>query len=117
MRRIWLRSQGWLIAALAREYLNGGACAWCFRVVRGPDFIRWRRSRLDITGFLEALAECTHTVCDRVKRCGVEKSYDRHRRLPRARREGPYGRAPDKRDEFAPFSCGHPKLGSKHCIR
>ena len=72
---------------------------------------------LDITGFLEALAECTHTVRDRVKRCGVEKSYDRHRRLPRARREGPYGRAADKRDEFAPFSCGHPKLGNKRCIR
>src|SRR6516165_1614941 len=57
---------------------------------------------LDITGFLQTLAERGHEVCCIGKRRTPEEPDHRHRRLLRPRREWPRGRATDKHDELAP---------------
>ena len=47
------------------------------------------------------------TAGGRVRRLGVEELDPRHRRLLRARRERPRGRATDKRDDIAPTHVEH----------
>src|SRR5262249_50544449 len=56
---------------------------------------------LDVAGFAEALAECRQIASTIDRRRAAEKSDHRHRRLLRARRERPCGRAAEKRDELA----------------
>src|SRR5439155_10189160 len=58
---------------------------------------------LDIVGFLQAPAESGHKMRHVNERCTAEKPDHRHRRLLRARRERPGGRATEQRDELAPF--------------
>src|SRR5262249_20827947 len=63
---------------------------------------------LDIACFLQALTKRAHhrRVC--VRRCAVKKSNHRHRRLLRARRQRPRGRAAEQRDEIAALHrCNH----------
>src|SRR5215510_343221 len=57
---------------------------------------------LDVAGFTKALPECGQIACTIRKRRAAEESDRRHRRLLRARRERPRGRAADQRDELAP---------------
>src|SRR5262249_1105511 len=57
---------------------------------------------LDIAGFLQALTECRNHRHVAVRRCTVEESDHRQRRLLRPRRERPYHRrAAEQRDELA----------------
>src|SRR5262249_29376746 len=59
---------------------------------------------LDITSFVEALAERGHHGCVPLRRPTIEEPKHRHRRLLRARRERPRGsRAAEQRDERAAF--------------
>src|SRR5262249_12814720 len=66
--------------------------------IRGTE-INCRVSAFDVTGVFQRLAECRHQV--KVKGLAVEKSDHRKRRLLRARRERPRGRAAEQRDELA----------------
>src|SRR5262249_51917605 len=54
---------------------------------------------LDIASLAQALEERAHTVT--VTRTAAYKPHHRHRRLLRARRERPSGRAAEQRDELA----------------
>src|SRR5215470_3644728 len=58
---------------------------------------------LDVAGFANALPECGQIACTISKRRAAEESNHRHRRLLRARRERPRGRAAKQRDELAAF--------------
>src|SRR5262245_40757074 len=63
---------------------------------------------LDVAGFANALPECGQIACTISKRRAAEKSDHRHRRLLRARRKRPRGRAAgDQRDELPPLNAGH----------
>src|SRR5262249_43201803 len=58
----------------------------------------------DIAQFTEAFAESGHEFCDCFWWTRIKKSNHRHRRLLRARREGPSRRcAAENHDEFAAF--------------
>src|SRR5262249_41255434 len=72
---------------------------------------------LDEVGFTKALAECGQISCTIDRRRAAEEPHHRHRRLLRARRERPSGRAADERDELAAFyhsntSSARPERGS-----
>src|SRR5262249_55552426 len=57
----------------------------------------------DIGGFLQPLTEPGDIMPECLRGCGIEETNYRHRRLLRARREGPRNRrAPEQRDEFPP---------------
>jgi hypothetical protein len=56
---------------------------------------------LDIGGVFEALAKCAQAFREPVRRYAAEEPDDRHRRLLRARRQRPRGRAAEQRDELA----------------
>src|SRR5262249_9208386 len=58
---------------------------------------------LDVTGFVEALAE--RGGKGRIRRSGIDECDYRHLRLLRPRRERPCRRATEQRDEIAPFHC------------
>src|SRR5215475_12841929 len=59
---------------------------------------------LDVAGFANALPEWGQIACTISKRRAAEESNHRHRGLLRARRERPRDRrAPEQRDELAPF--------------
>ena len=58
---------------------------------------------LDVAGFTNALPECGQKACTISKRRAAEEPDHRHCRLLCARRQGPRGRAANKRDEFASF--------------
>src|SRR5262249_38143673 len=57
----------------------------------------------DITRFLQTLAERPDLLPQRSGRSGIEEADHGHRRLLRARRERPYRRAAEQRDELSPF--------------
>ena len=62
----------------------------------------------DIAGLLQALAEGAQTISTRVRQMAMEESDDRHRRLLRARHNGPRGRrAAEKREELTPPQVEH----------
>src|SRR5262249_38350863 len=58
---------------------------------------------LDITDFLQALAERINEMCGIGDRRAAEKTDHRHRRLLGARRERPGRRTTEQRDELAPL--------------
>src|SRR5215831_12801752 len=57
----------------------------------------------DVPAFANALPECGHKTCSVGGRRAAEEPDYRHRRLLRARRERPRGRAAEQRDEIAPL--------------
>src|SRR5262245_10258976 len=57
--------------------------------------------------FLQALAEGGHEVLGVSERGVPQKTNNRHRRLLRARNQGPRGRAAKHRDELASFEVEH----------
>jgi hypothetical protein len=59
----------------------------------------------DIAGLFQALTKAAQAIRDHLSRSVVEESDHRHRRLLRARRERPRGRAAEQRDELAPSHC------------
>src|SRR5262249_44467834 len=64
---------------------------------------------LDVTGFVEALAE--RGGKGRIRRSGIDECDYRHLRLLRPRRGRPRSRrAADERDELAPFHCPMPPV-------
>jgi hypothetical protein len=57
----------------------------------------------DITGFVEAFAECGHIACGGIGRPDADKRDNRHRRLLCARREQPrHSRTAERSNEFPP---------------
>src|SRR4029077_8865507 len=68
----------------------------------GPAILDRHVAALDITSFVEALAERGHHGCVPLRRPTIEEPDHRHRRLLRARCERPrHCRAADQRDELA----------------
>src|SRR6266700_4466128 len=55
--------------------------------------------------FRSSLGGTRVTARPRMRRCAAEKPHHRDRRLLRARRERPRGRAAEQPDEIAPFHC------------
>src|SRR6266436_3198976 len=66
-----------------------------------------RRRYLDIAGFPQSIVKRAQTVAKKVGPFGAEHPDHRHRRLLRARRERPRGRATEKRNELAPPQVEH----------
>src|SRR5262249_45193075 len=76
----------------------------------GPAILDRHVAALDITGFVEALAERGHHGCVPLRRPAVEEADHRHRRLLRPRCERPCGyTAAEKCDEFPPPHGASPK--------
>src|SRR5262245_47631168 len=57
----------------------------------------------DVSGLLEALMKSAQIIREGLKRCRVQKSNHRHRRLLRDRLHRPRRRAAEQRDELAAF--------------
>src|SRR5437016_4957510 len=77
----------------------------------GPAILDRHVAALDITSFVEALAERGHHGCVSLRRPTIEEPDHRHCWLLRARRERPDCRrtAAEKRDEFPPPHGAYPK--------
>src|SRR5262245_30896083 len=77
---------------------------------------------LDVAGFTKALPECGQIACTINKRRAAkrgtraEHADHRHRRLLRARRERPRGRATEQCNEFAPPHGAYPKAKGRELI-
>src|SRR5262249_18522485 len=82
------------------HYDNGQPRQPVVLAVRPPVFRRYVLA-LDVADFAQALPEREQTVCEMESRSTAEDPDHRHRRLLRARRKRPRGRAAKKGDELA----------------
>src|SRR6516162_8835511 len=78
------------------------------KLILGPAIFNRHVLALDIPGIFQTLAKCAQKIQVWYRRCRVEETDDRHRRLLRARRERPRRCAAKQRDELAAlYRCNH----------
>jgi hypothetical protein len=85
------------ITATCRRTKSAAQRRQLIQVIVGPAVDDDDVLALDIGGVFEALAKCAQAFREPVRRYAAEEPDDRHRRLLRARRQRPRGRAAEQR--------------------